>query len=365
MIFASDNWAGASEAVMAALVAANQGPAPAYGNDEITRRLEVRMSDLFERDVAVFLVATGTAANALATAAFAPPWGAILAHRDAHLNVDECGAPEFFAGTKVVGLAGARGKIDPRGLVEALDDMPAGVVHHVQPAVLSLTQSTELGTVYAADEVAELAGIVKNRNIAVHMDGARFANAISSLQVAPSTLTWRAGVDVLSFGATKGGALMAEAIVLFDRSRQEALGYLRKRAAQLVSKHRFVAAQFDAWLDSEHWLDLADHANAMATRLAVGLDGASAARLAWMPEANEVFAFMAPTTAAALRAEGATFYEWPASGLAVADRPRPGEVLYRLVTSFRTEPAEVDRFVALVGGAPAMRQDGLETGRNC
>jgi threonine aldolase len=144
-------------------------------------------------------------------------------------------------------------------------------VHHVQPAVLSLTNATEVGTVYTVDEVAELAGIARTRRMAVHMDGARFANAISSLQVAPSALTWRAGVDVLSFGATKGGALMAEAIVLFDRSRAEALGYLRKRSAQLVSKHRFVAAQFDAWLDDEHWLDLADHANGMARRLADGL----------------------------------------------------------------------------------------------
>lgn len=348
MIFASDNWAGASDKVMAGLAAANAGPAPAYGNDEITQRLTARMADLFERDVAVFLVATGTAANALACAAFAPPWGAVLGHRDAHLAVDECGAPEFFAGTKVVGLPGARGKIDPAGLVAALGEMPAGVVHHSQPAVLSLTQSTELGTVYTPDEIAELAGIARTRRMAVHMDGARFANAVSRLEVAPSTLTWRAGVDVLSFGATKGGAFMAEAVVLFDLSRTEALGYLRKRAAQLVSKHRFVAAQFDAWLDDEHWLDLADHANAMATRLATGLAGATKARLAWSPEANEVFVFMDSAVAAALRDRGAAFYEWSSTHLAAEDQPRAGEVLYRLVTSFRTTEAEVDQFTGLL-----------------
>lgn len=348
MIFASDNWAGASDKVMAALAAANAGPAAAYGNDEITRRLEARMSDLFERDVAVFLVATGTAANVLSCAAFTPPWGAVLAHPQAHLAVDESSAPEFFTGAKLVGVPGPRGKIDPRALTEALMEMPAGVVHHAQPAVLSLTQSTELGTVYTVDEVIELAGVAKTRGMAVHMDGARFANAISSLEVAPSTLTWRAGVDVLSFGATKGGAFMAEAIVLFDRAKAEGLGYLRKRAAQLVSKHRFVAAQFDAWLDDEHWLDLADHANAMARRLADGLARASKARLAWTPDANEVFVFMDSAVAEALRARGAAFYEWSPAGLADTDRPRPGEVMYRLVTSFRTTPEEVDAFTALV-----------------
>jgi threonine aldolase len=349
MIFASDNWAGASDKVMAALEAANGGPAPAYGNDDVTRRVEAAMADLFERDVAVFLVATGTAANALSMAAFSPPWGAVIGHRDAHFNADECGAPEFFAGVKTIGLPGARAKLAPETVAAALAEMPAGVVHHSQPAVLSLTNATELGTVYTPDEVGTLAALVKTRGIAVHMDGARFANAIAHLSCAPSELTWRAGVDVLSFGATKGGALMAEAVVLFDRSRTEALGYLRKRAAQLVSKHRFVAAQFEGWLADEHWLDLADHANAMAMRLATGLSASTGARIGWAPEANEVFAFMAPATAARLREEGAAFYEWSMSGLAPEDAPRLGEQLYRLVTSFRTTEAEVDRFVALVG----------------
>ncbi|MEJ1160193.1 threonine aldolase family protein [Prosthecomicrobium sp. N25] len=348
MIFASDNWAGASDKVMAALAEANAGPSPAYGVDEITRRLEARMADLFETDVAVFLVATGTGANALSIAAFAPPWGAVLCHEGAHLASDECGAPEFFAGTKTVGLPGARAKLDPATVTAALMELPAGVVHHSQPAVLSLTNATELGTVYTPDEVAALSAVARTRRMAVHMDGARLANAISHLEVAPSALTWRAGVDVLSFGATKGGAFMAEAVVLFDRSRAEAMGYLRKRAGQLVSKHRFVAAQFDAWLDDEHWLDLADHANAMAARLAAGLRQAEKARLAWEPQANEVFAYMAPETAAALRERGATFYEWTMTGLPAEDGPRGREQLYRLVASFRTTEEEVDAFLGAI-----------------
>jgi threonine aldolase len=347
MIFSSDNWAGASDKVLEALVAANADPAPAYGNDAVTKRLEARMADLFERDVAVFLVATGTAANALSIAACAPPWGAVFGHAEAHVMVDECGAPEFFSGATLVGLAGGRGKIELAAFSRALQAIPAGVVHHSQPAVLTLTNATELGTVYSPDEVRALAALAHSRHMSVHMDGARFANAISHLSVAPSELTWRAGVDVLSFGATKGGALMAEAIVLFDRSKTEALGYLRKRAGQLVSKHRFLSAQFDAWLADEHWLDLADHANAMANRLADGLSKSPHVRLAWAPQANEVFVFMPPAFAERLHGAGATFYDWSVEALAPADQPRDGEQLYRLVASFRTTEADVDMFVDL------------------
>lgn len=347
MIFTSDNWAGTTAKILAALAECNQGPAPAYGADPLTARVTARMSELFEREVAVFLVPTGTAANALSVAAFAPPWGAVVAHAEGHLGVDECGAPEFYAGTKVIGLNGTDGKLTPDEVQALLDDIPAGFVHQQQPAVLSISNASELGLVYDAAEIAALAEVARGRKMAVHMDGARFANAVVSADVAPADLTWRAGVDVLSFGGTKGGCMMAEAIVLFDNSKAEAMGYLRKRAGQLISKHRFVAAQFDAWLDGGHWLELATHANAMALKLALGIAERAPARVIHMPEANEIFAVLTAPDRERLRAAGAGFYDWPSrhfTDLTLA----PGESVVRLVTSFATEAAEVDRFLAIL-----------------
>ncbi|MDK9695352.1 MAG: beta-eliminating lyase-related protein [Siculibacillus sp.] len=346
MIFASDNWAGASREVLAALTAAGAaGPLPAYGDDDATRRLEARFAEVFEREVDVFLVATGTAANALSVAAFAPPWGQLLIHEEGHLAVDECGAPEFFAGTRTVALPGRFGKLDAADLARRLADWPIGV-HHGKPAVLSITQANECGRVYTPAEVTALAGTAHAHGLAVHMDGSRLANAVARLGCSLAEVTWKAGVDVLSFGATKGGCLMAEAIVSFDPSKREELAFRRKRGGHLISKHRLVAAQFDAWLDDGHWLDLARHANAMADRLARGIAASRVARLAWEPEANEVFAVMRPATADRLTAAGARFYDWSTAGLAPEDRPGEGETLHRLVTSFATTPDEVDAFLA-------------------
>lgn len=348
MLFGSDNWAGASDKVMAALVAANAGLVPAYGSDGITARLEKRMAELFEREVGVVLVATGTAANSIATTGYCPPHGAIVAHETAHLVVDECGAPEFFGSNKILTLPGARGKIDADAL-ETLLAKPLRGAHHVVPSVLTLTQATEMGTVYAVEEVRELASLAKTKGLAVHMDGARLANAITSLGCSPADLTWKAGVDVLSFGATKGGCLIAEAIVLFRPEDFERFSYLRKRSGQLVSKHRVLSAQFDAWLDGGHWLELARHANAMAKRLAAGINRSNAARLQWQPEANELFVYMEKTAAERLLAAGAGFAEWGADGFADADRPAAGEYVYRFVTSFRTTEQDVDGFIQLLG----------------
>jgi len=348
MRFGSDNWAGASDKVMQALVAANADLVPAYGADALTARLERRMSDLFEREVAILLVATGTAANSLATTGFCPPHGAIVAHQSAHLANDECGAPEFFGSNKLITLPGARARIDPAAL-DALLARPQRGVHHVVPSVLTLTQATELGTVYSAAEVAVLSELAKSKGLTVHMDGARLANAIATLQCSPADITWKAGVDVLSFGATKGGCLIAEAIVMFDPSHAERFGYLRKRSGQLVSKHRALSAQFDAWLDEGHWLDLARHANAMATRLAAGIERSNAARINWLPEANELFVYLGDEVAARMKAAGGQFYSWDADGLATADLPGPGETLYRFVTSFRTTADEVDGFLSELG----------------
>src|SRR6266516_1400906 len=292
MNFASDNAAGIAPEILAAISRANEGAALAYGRDTWTRRVEERFAELFAREAAVFLVPTGTAANALALAHLTPPWGAVLCHAEAHVATDECGAPEFYGGgLKLVGLAGEAGKIAPDTLQRALDAGQWGGPHHVSPTGLSLSQATEAGTIYRPEEIRELAEIAHGRGMLVHMDGARLANALARLNASPAQATWMAGVDALSFGATKGGALAAEAIVFFDPARATNMQERRKRGGQLVSKHRFIAAQIEAYLADGLWLKLARHANAMADRLSDGLARAGLAPV-WPVEANEVFVIL-------------------------------------------------------------------------
>src|SRR6266700_6733954 len=268
MEFASDNAAGVAPSILDALVCANTGFAVAYGDDASTQRLERRFSELFERDVAVFLVSTGTAANALALAHLTPPWGTVLCHAEAHAIVHECGAPEFFGGgLRLLGVEGRGGKLAPPAVTVALDRHFGLRPHQMVPGALSLTQASEFGTIYQIDEIAALSALAHSRGMTVHMDGARFANAVARLGASPAEASWRAGVDVLSFGATKGGALAAEAVVFFDPARAAAMAERRKRGGHLVSKHRFIAAQFDAFLADGLWLRLAAHANRMADRL--------------------------------------------------------------------------------------------------
>lgn len=353
MNFASDNWAGASDKVIAAISAANAGAAPAYGTDPLTARVRDRLVDLFERELEVFLVPTGTGANALALAALAPSWGgAVICHEGAHVHADEGGASEFYSAVKFVPVAGIGGKITPAGLKQAIETYPRHHpnVHQVAATVLSLTNLTECGTAYTADEMTQLCLQAQEAGLRVHLDGARFANAVAHLQAAPSALTWRAGVDILTFGATKNGCLMAEALVVFDRNLAEAVARLRMRAGHLVSKQRFIAAQYDAWLADEHWLDLAEHANAMAARLAAGIRANGAARLAFEPDGNEVFAVLPRTSAARLEQAGARFYQWGADSVAADRRPGEDETLIRLVCAFATTTREVDRFLSVLVG---------------
>jgi len=347
MNFASDNAAGIAPEILAAIGRANIGAALAYGQDDWTRRVEQQFAALFEREVAVFLAATGTAANALALAHLTPPWGAVLCHREAHIAVDECGAPEFFGGgTKLIGLPGASGKVTPEVLRRALEQGQWGGPHHVSPAVLSLSQATEAGTIYRPDEICALADIAHEHGLTVHMDGARLGNALARLNASPAQATWMAGVDALSFGATKGGALAAEAIVFFDPARGAAMQERRKRGGHLVSKHRFIAAQIEAYLADGLWLALARHANAMADRLAAGLS-AAALKPIWPVEANEVFVALPAKVDARLRDAGATYYPWSTQpdGITLP----PDGTLVRLVTSFATDAGEVDRFIAIAG----------------
>ena len=351
MNFASDNAAGVPPGILQAIAAANEGFALGYGNDDLTRAVERRMAALFERDVAVFLVPTGTAANALALAYLTPPWGGVLCHAEAHVAIDECGAPEFFGGgLKLIGLPGVGGKLLPATLSAAIARHTGHRPHAVQAKTVSLSQVTEAGTVYTAAEVRALAAIAHAHGLKVHMDGARFANALARLDASPADMTWRAGVDALSFGATKGGALAAEAVVIFDRDAAETMHERRKRGGHLVSKHRFVAAQFAAFLDADNWLAWAGHANHMADRLAEGL-GARGLAPVWPVDANLVFVVLPHATDARLRAAGASYYAWQSEGLPDGMRVNKGDVLARLVTSFATTEADIARFLEVAAAA--------------
>ncbi|WP_182086615.1 low specificity L-threonine aldolase [Aureimonas sp. ME7] len=348
MIFASDNWSGAHPAVTQSLVRHGSGMAAAYGASDIDKAVEARFNAIFEREVAVYFVGTGTAANSLSFAAVNRPGGVVMCHREAHVAQDECGAPEFFThGARMVPVDGAFGRMEPAALRRELERFRPGFVHAGQPMAVSLSQATEAGTLYALDEVAALSEIAHERGLAFHMDGARFANALVATNASPADMTWRAGVDILSFGATKNGCWCAEAVVFFDPAKAEQFPYIRKRGAQLFSKTRFMAAQFDAYLEDGLWLRLAAHANAMADDLRAGLRRSRHAREAWDTRSNEIFAVVEVPVAERLRAEGATFYDWNAPH-DLPDLVGEGEQLIRLVTSWSSEEADVSRFCDLI-----------------
>ena len=346
MDFASDNVVGASAPVMEALnEAARAGPQGTYGSDRWTLESKARLQDIFEHELEVLLVPTGTGANALALAALCPPWGGVFCHLYSHVIDDECGAPEFFtAGAKLVGLPGRGGKVEPATLRDSLKRFPRGVLRQVEAAALSLSQATESGTVYSVDEIAALAEIARSAGLGVHMDGARFANALVGLGCTPAEMTWKAGVDVLSFGATKNGALACEALVFFNPEKAGTAAIQRKRSGHTLSKGRMLGAQMAGYLRDDHWLDLARHANAMAERLARGLQRAGA-RLPWTLQANEVFAILPVAVHDGLQAQGAHYYEWDTETLLPDERPSDDEVFVRLICSFETQASEVDRFV--------------------
>jgi threonine aldolase len=335
--FASDNTAGGAPAILAAVMLATFGQEPPYGTDSWTSSARRRFSEIFDRDVDVLPVSTGSAANALSLATLTPPWGGVLCHRDSHINNDECGAPEFFTGgAKLIALGGENAKIDADELQAAVH-RKVGDVHSVQPSVLSLTQATETGAVYAPAEIRHLAGIAKHAGLRVHMDGARFANALAALDCDPAEVTWRAGVELLSFGATKNGAITADAIVVFDNSITTELSFRAKRAGQLAAKMRFAAAQLDAYLAGDLWLANARHANAMTARLAAGLRSIPGTRLAGTPQVNIVFCRLHQQVIDGLLDEGYRFYH---------GRWEPGVV--RFVTSFATAAHDVDELIHAV-----------------
>lgn len=340
MNFGSDNMAGASPEILEALGRVNGGRAVPYGNDEVTARLKARFAEIFETEVEIFPVATGTAANALSIALMCPAWGAVWCHPESHVNTDECAAPEFYTGgAKLHPVHGDHGKFDAAALADAIRWAGHRGVHEALPSAVSISQVTEAGTVYTPDEVAAIAEVCRGRGLGLHMDGARFANALVTLGCSPAEMTWKAGVDILSFGATKNGALAAEAVVVFTdalRARADELGFRRKRAAHLLSKMRFLSAQLEAYLADDLWLRNARHANAMASRLAGGLAAIPGVRLAHPVEANEVFPVMPAAMREGLRAAGFLFYDWPDVG--------PDGV--RMICAFDTDGKDVDAFVA-------------------
>jgi len=338
MNFCSDNVVGANAEILAALVEAAKGDVASYGHDIYTARLEQKLAEIFETKLAVFPVATGTAANALSLAALAPPWGAVYAHQDAHILVDECGAPEFYtAGAKLMGLSGTHGKITADTVATALIHSDKDNIHHNQPAAVSLSQATECGTVYTPAEIGAIDEVARSHGLPLHMDGARFANALVKLKCSPAEATWKSGVDILSFGGTKNGALMAEAIVVFRLDLAETLAYRRKRAGHLVSKQRFISAQMCAYLDNDLWLNNARHANEQAARLAKGLASISGLQLLYPVEANEVFVNLPTAVRATLESAGFKFYPW-------GPQTVEGGAI-RLVTSFCTDGKSVDSFI--------------------
>jgi threonine aldolase len=324
----------AAPEIMAALNAVNEGAAAAYGEDDWSKRLDETFGALFERDVRVFTVASGTAANAIGLASAVPPWGAVICHREAHIECDECGAAEFFSdGAKLVLVDGDAAKISSAALEEGVARNSRGI-HSVTPAAVSVSQTTERGAVYRPDELKALSAIAKRAGLRFQMDGARFANAIAALGCAPADVTWRAGVDLLSFGATKNGALAAEAIICFDPALAEEIARRRKRSGHLFSKGRYVAAQLLAYVESGLWLKLAQRANGLARKL-----GDAAAGYVSVPvESNQVFIKPGAAALAKLRDRGALFYDWGGEN--------SGEA--RLVLSWNQAEVEVDAMCDLL-----------------
>ena len=341
MNFKSDNEAPAHPAILEAVVEANRDFATAYAADRYSRQLDARFSEVFETECHVLPIATGTAANSVVLSELSPPWGAIMCHRVAHIHCDEGGAPEFYThGAKLVPLDGDNARLDPAVLAQAIDSAGAHGVHNCKPSVVSVTQATECGTSYRPEQIRALAEVARERGLPLHMDGARFANAVAWLGCTPAEITWKSGVDVLSFGATKNGALTAEAIVVFGRPEWlEGMERRRKRGGHLLSKMRYVSAQLLAMLENDLWLDIARDANQRAAQLASGIEQAAVAEVQWPVEANEVFMRARPELLQSLKDQGFEFHVWPGF-----------DDVARLVCTFATPPESIQALLAALSG---------------
>lgn len=331
--FASDNYAGICPEALQALLSANDGHASAYGDDDWTRRVSDRLRELFATDCDVYFVFNGTAANSLALASLCQSYHSVICHELAHVATDECGGPEFFSnGSKLLSAKGENGKLTPDAILEVIERRSD--IHYPKPRVVTLTQVTEVGTLYRTEEVAAIAELAHRKGLRVHMDGARFANAVAALGVTPADMTWRAGVDVLCFGGTKMGLPVGEAVVFFDRSLAEDFAWRCKQAGQLASKMRFLSSPWLGILDNGVWLNHARHANAMAQRLSSGLAKIPGASLMFPTEANGVFASLSPQVQDGLRERGWRFYSFIGAGGS------------RFMCAWDTTPERVDALLA-------------------
>ncbi|WBU63103.1 threonine aldolase family protein [Paracoccus aerodenitrificans] len=347
MNFGSDNCSGVHPAVMAALMAANEGYVASYGGDALTAAAEDRVREVLDApEASVLFVATGTAANAICLGGAVNGWDRIFCHEDAHIETSECGAPELFTGgAKLTLMPGDGGLIDPDALDRAAGFWAGEGLGGSRPGAISLTNTTEWGRIWTAEMLAEISAIGKQHQLLLHMDGARFANAVAGSDAEPASVTHRAGVDLLSFGGTKNGAMGVEAIVAFNPELAARLDYIRKRSGHLLSKHRFLSAQFYALMEGGLWLELARHANDMAGLLAQQLDAVEGAHLAQPADANQVFAVIPVDAEDRARSAGAVFHKWASLGEETEDM-----VTVRFVCGWNTTEEDVSDLVEALRG---------------
>tara|TARA_B110000305_G_scaffold156451_1_gene173171 strand:+ start:1393 stop:2469 length:1077 start_codon:yes stop_codon:yes gene_type:complete len=349
MYFGSDNQTGASSQVLAMLTQANSGYTHGYGDDQWTNQAVEALKTLFECDLEAYFVATGTAANSLALSCMVKPWESVLCHDSAHIILDESTAPELFTGgARMRSISQGEGKMSPKHLQDYLQTIGTDYPHNVRAAALSITQASESGLVYTPEQVSALSRMAKDNGLSVHMDGARFANAVASQQCTPAELSWKAGVDVLCLGATKCGALCAEVVIFFNKELADTFTHRRKRGGHLLSKGRLFGAQMVGWLKDDHWLDLAQHANTQATQLAKKIATFDGLQLVWPVESNELFVIMPKGLAEHLQAAGAEFYDWYVDTLPPNITINENEIFARLVTSFITQDAQCEDFCELI-----------------
>ena len=335
-IFSSDNVTIACPEIMDALVKANSGNVDSYGDDKWSESLKKKMSDLFEKDVEVFTAVTGTAANSLALSALTPGFGNIYCHEISHINVDECGAPEFFTGgAKLIALKGAGGKITAEDLEKNIRGW--GVVHNTQPATISITQACETGLVYQLDEILAISELAQNYKMKVHMDGARFANSVATLKKTPAEITWKSGIDVLTFGGTKNGCLDAEAIVFFKPEHVGNFSFLHKRSGQLLSKMRFISAQLGRYVTDDLWLKNAKHANSMAQVLSKELSNIDGVKLLYQTQSNEIFVNFSENIINNLKKNGYSTYQDELNNNSI-----------RLVTAWNTTKDDIKKLLTII-----------------
>ena len=349
MNFGSDNQTGGSKQVLEMLNKANNGFTHGYGEDEWTLKAIEKLKKVFEKNISVFFVATGTAANCLALSSMVNPWEKILCHHQSHIIMDESTGPEFYTGgSRLTGLAQNDPKLLKSHLEKYILKAPTDYPHNSRATAVSITQPNESGQVYSIKEVKEISSFAHKNNILLHMDGARFANALVSLNCTPAEITWKAGVDVLCLGATKCGALMAEAIIFFNEDLATNFIYKRKRAGHLVSKGRIFGSQFVGWLENNHWLELAKHANSKAKKFTDILNSKKEVQVVYPVKSNEIFVIIKQTTAKKLEDNGAEFYEWYEESLPKDKTLAKDEVYIRLVTSFLTTDEEIEKFCNLL-----------------